>query len=70
LGFTGSDQPPDDFRDLRDDGVSEGALCVHPIGNPMNASSQRGFNGPGKGAPFPKAVAKPSPLVGEQPLRL
>jgi hypothetical protein len=36
----------DDFRDLRDDRVTEGVQAVHPRGNPMSHSTHVGFNEP------------------------
>jgi hypothetical protein len=36
----------DRFRDLRDDGVSEGSKAVHPSGNPMSHSTHVGFKLP------------------------
>jgi hypothetical protein len=46
LGFRFDDRPPDDFDDLRDDGVSESPKSVHPSGNPMSHSTHVGFNAP------------------------
>jgi hypothetical protein len=40
------DCAPDDFGDLRDDGVSEGSNSVCRIGYPMKDSSHSGFNPP------------------------
>src|SRR6185312_8994833 len=40
------DCPPDDFRDLRDDGVAERVQLVHPAGIPINHSTHRGFRRP------------------------
>lgn len=40
------DCSPDDFDDLRDDGVSEGSKAVHPGGNPISHSTHVGFNVP------------------------
>ena len=37
------DSPTDHFRDLRDDGISEGFNSVHPGGNPMNVSAPSGL---------------------------
>src|SRR6185437_15632706 len=34
------------FRDLRDDGTSDGVHSVHPIGNPILASAQDGRTSP------------------------
>lgn len=44
MGFDFEDSPAEDFRDVGDDGVSESPKSVHPAGNPMNASANRGFN--------------------------
>ena len=46
LRFYFEDDSPDDFRDLRDDGVAEGSKTVHPSGNPMSHSTHVGFNEP------------------------
>ena len=35
---------PNDFRDLRDDGVAESFKAVHSSGNPMSHSTHVGFN--------------------------
>jgi len=35
---------PDDFRDLRHDGVSEALNSVHPRGNPISHSTHVGFS--------------------------
>lgn len=37
---------PDDFRDLRDEGVTEGGKAVHSGGNPISHSTHVGFNAP------------------------
>ncbi len=36
----------DPFGYLGDDGVSEAAQSVHPVGNPMSHSTHTGFNCP------------------------
>ena len=46
------------------DGVSESAKAVHPSGNPISHSTHVGFSAP------PTCVDRPSPDVGESPLRL
>ena len=62
-GFRFEDGPPDDFRDLRDDGVSEGSKTVHPRGNPISHSTHIGFN-----APVSPAMVKALPKVNPKPL--
>jgi hypothetical protein len=37
------DRPPDHFRDLRDEAISERPQSVHPIGYPSNHSTHEGF---------------------------
>ena len=49
---------------LGDDSVSESAEAVHPSGSPINHSTHVGFSAP------PTCVGRPSPDVGESPLRL
>jgi hypothetical protein len=39
---TGHDRPPDRFRDLWHDGISEGANSVQPIGRPIKNSNCSG----------------------------
>lgn len=40
LRVCGHDCPPYDFRDLRDDGVSDAVNSVHPVGRPIIHSSK------------------------------
>lgn len=50
---------PYDFRrDLRDDGISEGAQASQSVGNPMSQQTNGGFNAPGF------SVCSDGPLVG------
>jgi hypothetical protein len=44
--FRFEDGPPDDFNDLRYDGVAEASQAVHPSGNPMSHSTHVGFSEP------------------------
>src|SRR6185312_7710003 len=44
--FDGKNGSRYDFRDLRDDGVSEGLKAVHPSGNTISHSTHVGFNEP------------------------
>src|SRR5258708_4277287 len=49
FGATGGclhDCSPDDFRDLRDDGISERFKSVQPIGYPISHSTHGGINCP------------------------
>jgi hypothetical protein len=38
----GNDRFPDDFRDLRHDGIAERSQSVHEAGNPIIASTSEG----------------------------
>jgi hypothetical protein len=53
--------PPDDFRDLRDDGVAEGveARGVQPGGKPIRASTNAGFGMAGLGVRTPGRRVSP-----------
>ena len=53
------DLAPDVRRDLGDDGVAKGAQAVHPMGNPISHSTQRGFSCP----PFPAVICERSEAV-------
>lgn len=53
-----------DCASQRDHSVAEQSKLVHPIGTPINHATHIGFRLP------PAHVAKPSPLVGLEPLRL
>ena len=53
-----------DCASQRDHSVAELSKLVHPIGTPINHATHIGFRLP------PAHVAKPSPLVGLEPLRL
>ena len=52
------DCSPDDFRDLRDDGVAEGSKAVHSAGYPMSHSTHVGFN-----PPLPSGVTPSSSIA-------
>lgn len=58
---------PDDFRDLRHDGVAEGSNAVHSAGNPMNHSHHVGFSPPmRRSSSSPMSQANGGPALGRR----
>jgi len=68
----GHDLAADPLRHLGDYGVAEGSQSVHPMGNPMSASTNSGFSGPvscGRSVEHATAVRRfiPPVRLGEVP---